>query len=193
VKPWLRGLAATLAAGLLSIAMASSPASASAPSTATSTTGTTGTTGLTPAADPTLPPFAVKIVPGSVIHLVSRSSKLPVSIQNDFPVNIRVQVHVAPNNLSALIPAAIEVTVPANTTYVAQVPVTAIADGDVVMQAWLTTFSGIPLGDPVDLQMTINAEIEESLIGGFVILVAGLGVAGVVRTITKRRRASEAA
>ncbi len=153
-----------------------------------------GLTSIAPASaasknDQPLPPFAVKIVPGSSIHLVSRSSKLPISIQNDFPVNVRVQVHVAPTNLSALVPGVIEVNVPANTTYVAQVPVTAIADGPVPLKAWLTTFSGISLGDPVDLNLIINAEIEESLVGGFILLVAGLGVIGVIRTRTKRQRA----
>lgn len=135
-----------------------------------------------------LPPTAIKIVPGSTIHLVSRNSKLPISIQNNFPTEIRVQVHVAPTNLSALIPAAIEVTVPANTTYVAQVPVTAIADGNVVLHAWLTTFSGLSLGDSVNLNLTINAEVEDSLIGGFAVAVAALLVIGVVRTVRKRRQ-----
>lgn len=139
-----------------------------------------------------LPGFAIKIVPGSSIHLVSRSSKLPISIRNDYPQEIRVQVHVAPSNLRALFPAAIEVTVPANTTYVAQVPVSAIADGDVPLKAWLTTFSGLPLGPAVDLQLTINAEVEDSLISGFVILISGLGVAGVLRTRAKRIRARKA-
>jgi len=134
-----------------------------------------------------LPGFAIKIVPGSVIHLVSRNSKLPVSIQNNYDTEIRVQVHVAANNLNALIPAAIEVTVPANTTYVAQVPVSAIADGNVTLHAWITTFSGLSLGEPVDLPMTINAEIEESIIAGFAIVVASLGVIGVIRTIRRRQ------
>jgi len=142
-----------------------------------------------PRASEPLPAVAIKIVPGSTIHLVARSSKLPISIQNNFPVNVRVQVHVAPNSLNALIPAAIEVTVPANTTYVAQVPVTAIADGPVTLRAWLTTFSGISLGESVDLNLVINAEVEESLIGAFVLIVAGLGVAGVIRTRSKRKRA----
>jgi hypothetical protein len=96
-------------------------------------------------------------------------------------------VHVAPSNLNALVPASIEVVVPALTTYVAQVPVTAIADGDVPLKAWLTTFSGLPLGDAVKLNLSVNAEIEGSLIAGFTVIVAGLGVAGVVRTLAKRR------
>lgn len=134
------------------------------------------------------PSFAIRIVPGSDIHLVAKSSKLPISIRNDYNAEIRVQVHVAPSNLRALVPASIEVTVPAQTTYVAQVPVTAIADGDVPLKAWLTTFSGLPLGDSVNLNLSVNAEVESSLITGFGIIVAGLGIAGVLRTRAKRRK-----
>jgi hypothetical protein len=138
-----------------------------------------------------LPPYAIRIVPGSVIHLVSRSSKLPVSIRNDYPVEMRVQVHVAPTNLDALIPAAIEVVVPANTTYVAKVPVTAIADGEVPLNAWLSTFSGLELGPSVRIDLTVNAEVEDSLLAGFAAIVAGLGVAGIIRTRSKRRKLRE--
>ena len=141
-------------------------------------------------AEQPLPGFAIKILPGSTIHLVSHSSQLPISIQNNYPVEIRVQVHVAANSLNALFPGVVEVTVPANTTYVAQVPVTAIADGTVGLKAWLTTFSGLSMGEPVDLMLTINADVESSLIGGFLILVAGLLVAGVIRTVRKRRAQS---
>ena len=125
-----------------------------------------------------------------IFHLVSKSSKLPISIQNNYPAEIRVQVHVAPSNLDALIPAVVEVTVPANTTYVAQVPVTAIADGEVTLRSWITTFSGLPLGEPVDLKLVINAEIENSAIAGFAVVVLGLGVVGVFRTRAKRRAAT---
>ena len=144
-----------------------------------------------PVSEQPLPGFAIKILPGSTIHLVSHSSQLPISIQNNYPVEIRVQVHVAANSLNALFPGVVEVTVPANTTYVAQVPVTAIADGTVGLKAWLTTFSGLSMGEPVDLMLTVNADVESSLIGGFSILVAGLLVAGVIRTVRKRRGQSQ--
>jgi len=140
-----------------------------------------------PAKEP-LPGFDIRILSGSTIHLVSRSSKLPISIQNNYPVEIRVQVHVAANSLNALFPSVVEVTVPAKTTTVAQVPVTAIADGSVELKAWLTTFSGLSLGDPVDLNLTVNAEVEESIIGGFLVAVAALLTVGVIRTVRKRRR-----
>jgi len=176
------------------MAASSAKAAGGAPVTSSNATatGNKSTTGNATAAGVTtapLPGFDIRIVPGSVIHLVSRNSKLPISIQNNYNTEIRVQVHVAANNLNALIPAAIEVTVPANTTYVAQVPVSAIADGPVTLKAWITTFSGLSLGAPVDLPMTINAEIEESIIAGFAIVVSALGIIGVIRTIRRRKTA----
>ena len=186
-----------LAVALVLAPMGAASASESAYASATATAFDTGSTdgAIIRAAQPQvpeiepLPGFDIRILSGSTIHLVSRSSKLPISIQNNYPVEIRVQVHVAANSLNALFPSVVEVTVPADTTYVAQVPVTAIADGDVGLKAWLTTFSGLSLGDPVDLNLTVNAEVEESLIGVFMVVVAGLLVAGVIRTIRKRRRA----
>ena len=59
------------------------------------------------------------------------------------------------------------------------------------LKAWLTTFSGLSMGEPVDLMLTVNADVESSLIGGFSILVAGLLVAGVIRTVRKRRGQSQ--
>jgi len=179
-----RGTALLATCSLLALGTLSPAAAAPAPAPRLAAAATAGTH-----AD--LPPYAIRIVPGSVIHLVSRSSKLPVSIRNDYPVEMRVQVHVAPTNLDAIIPAAIEVVVPANTTYVAKVPVTAIADGEVPLNAWLSTFSGLELGPSVRIDLTVNAEVEDSLLAGFAAIVAGLGVAGIIRTRSKRRKLRE--
>lgn len=155
---------------------------------ATSTTAQAQVTAVTAINTEEKPTYQIRIVPGSTIHLVSKSSMLPISIRNDYDSEIRVQVHVVPGNLKALIPATIEVTVPAQTTYVAQVPITALADGEVPLKAWITTFSGIRMGKPVELQLVITAEVEQSLITGFFLLVATLGIAGLTRTLAKRRR-----
>ncbi|MFM5905936.1 MAG: DUF6049 family protein, partial [Micrococcales bacterium] len=131
--------------------------------------GASAATSKTP--KPDLPTYKIAIVPGSTINLVSRESKLPISIRNDYDAEIRVQVHVSPGNLNVLIPANVEVTVPANTTFVAQVPVTAIADGPVKLKAWLTTFSGLRMGKSVEINMNVRAEIEDSLILSFILFV----------------------
>lgn len=129
----------------------------------------------------------VYVVRGSDINLVSRESKVPVRIQNDFDADVRLLVHVQPNNYRLVVPNVVEVVVPALTEVTAQVPVKAIANGPVGLQVWITTFSGIPLGDTTTLQMQINADVEFALLLGLAAIVVTLGSLGVVRTLRKRR------
>ncbi|WP_296631022.1 DUF6049 family protein [Rhodoluna sp.] len=133
----------------------------------------------------------VFVVPGSKINLVSRESNIPVRIKNEFDAEIRVFVYVSPDNARVITPNAVEVTVPPLTTINAKVPVQAIANGDVVLDVWLTTFSGIQLGKPVQLNMTVNADVEGALLVGFASLIGVLLVLGVIRTLRKKRQMHE--
>jgi hypothetical protein len=133
----------------------------------------------------------VFVVPGSKINLVSRESNIPVRIKNEFDAEIRVFVFVSPNNSRVLTPTAVEVTVPPLTTINAKVPVQAIANGDVVLDVWLTTFSGIKLGKAVQLNMNVNADVELTLLIGFSAFIALLLVLGVIRTLRKKRATAE--
>ena len=134
-----------------------------------------------------LPQPLIKIIPGSTINLLSRSSKLPIAINNGYDTQVRVRVRVQASNLKVLIPAVVEVTVPANTTVTAKVPVNAIADGKVVLHATLESFSGLRLTVPVDIQMTVILGVEDTVIYGFLAFVTLLAAFGVFRTIRKRR------
>lgn len=137
-----------------------------------------------------LPEPQIEIVPGSSVNLVSKDSYLPVSIRNDYPVEIRVQVHVEAKQLNNVLASTIEKVIPANTTDTAKIPITAIVDGPVTVTAWLTTFSGISIGKPVEIALNVQAEIESSLLAIFATVVVGLGVVGTLRTIRKRRGVS---
>lgn len=131
---------------------------------------------------------SVRIVPGSVINLVSSESKVPVRIQNDFDSEIRVQVHMLPSNPRVVVPNAVEVVVPASSGINAQVPVKAIGNGKVFLIVWLTTFSGLRLTENSHLQMNVNAGIETTMLVIFGVSVVGLGTIGVLRTRRKLRR-----
>lgn len=133
----------------------------------------------------------VFVVPGSKINLVSRESNIPVRVKNEFDAEVRVFVYVSPNNPRVLTPNAVEITVPPLTTINAKVPVKAIANGDVELDVWLTTFSGIKLGKTVQLNMTVNADVESTLLIGFSALIGLLLVLGVIRTLRKKREAAE--
>ena len=133
----------------------------------------------------------VRIVPGSVINLVSSESKVPVRIQNSFDSEIRVHVHMLPSNPRVTVPNAVEVVVPANSGINDQVPVKAIGNGKVFLIVWLTTFSGLRLTENSHLQMNVNAGIETAMLIVFGSLVVGLGVVGVLRTRRKLRRKAQ--
>ena len=135
-----------------------------------------------------LPTYKIRILPGSNLTLVANDGRIPIVIENGYEESIRVQVHIRPSNLRLNAPAATEVTVPGNTTFTAKVDVRAVADGEVDLVAWLTTFSGLRLGPSVKVHMTINAEVEGTLMTGFAIVVALLLAAGVIRTVRKRRQ-----
>lgn len=173
---FLRSIAIlTASAALAASIFSTSPATASPPTSAAV------------AAIPTDIP-SIRIVPGSVINLVSAESKVPVRIQNDFDSDIRVHVHMKPSNPRVSVPQAVEVVVPASSGINAQVPVKAIGNGKVFLIVWLTTFSGIRLGPNSNLQMNVNAGIETAMLIVFASLIATLGTVGVLRTRSKRRR-----
>jgi hypothetical protein len=133
-------------------------------------------------------PKGIFVVRGSSINLVSRESKIPVRIQNNYDTELRVHVHIRANNNRVSLPKAVEIVVPAFTTVNAQVPVQAIANGEVALEVWLTTFSGIKIGESVGLQMQVNADIEFVMLLGFGAAVLTLGTFGVIRTLHKNRR-----
>lgn len=130
---------------------------------------------------------SIKIIPGSTINLVSRESKVPVRIQNDFNADIRVFVHMRPSNPRVVVPSAVEIVVPALSSVNAQVPVKAIANGKVFLIVWLTTFSGLRLGPDSNLQMIVNADLELALLIGFGFAVVLLLIFGTVRTLRRRK------
>lgn len=129
----------------------------------------------------------VYIVPGSEINLVARSSNIPIQIQNDFASDVVVHVHVQPSNLRVSAARAVEVKVPALTSVTAKVPIEAIANGDVDLKVWITTFSGYKIGKPVILTMNVNADVEAVMLISFAGAVAVLLGLGIFRTVRRGR------
>ena len=147
----------------------------------------------TPAPADQLRPLGVRILAGSRINLVSHESKLPIAITNDFDTEVRVFVHVRPQTLQVVLPEVTEIKIPAQTTVTAKIPISATADGDVFINAWLTSFSGQRFGKAVELQVTVNEDVELFLVLGFAGVVGALIFVGVVRTLRRRARTAEVA
>ena len=134
--------------------------------------------------------YDIKVVNASDINMVAKDSRLPIIIRNDYDSQARVLIHVSANNGKVTFPEATAAVIPGFSTYTAKVPVTAISSGDVELQVWLTSTTGVRLTKNVKLNMHINAELEVFLIGGFFVAVAVLGAAGVIRTLRKKKVAS---
>jgi hypothetical protein len=134
--------------------------------------------------------YDIKVVNASDINMVAKDSRLPIIIRNDYDSQARVLIHVSANNGKVTFPEATAAVIPGFSTYTAKVPVTAISSGDVELQVWLTSTTGVRLTKNVKLNMHINAELEVFLIGGFFVAVAVLGAAGVIRTLRKKKVAA---
>lgn len=132
---------------------------------------------------------SVHIIAGSDINLLSSSSAIPIRIQNDFDVDVRIHVHAVPDSGRISVPGAIEVTIPAQTTITAKLPVTATGVGNVNLLVWLETFSGLSLGSKAELHINVNPSAEGTFVVVFTASVIALLSLGVVRTI-RRRKAS---
>ena len=134
--------------------------------------------------------YDIKVVNASDINMVAKDSRLPIIIRNDYDSQARVLIHVSANNGKVTFPEATAAVIPGFSTYTAKVPVTAISSGDVELQVWLTSTTGVRLTKNVKLNMHINAELEVFLIGGFFVAVAVLGAAGDSRTLRKKKVAA---
>jgi len=137
-----------------------------------------------------LPSNGVRIVPGSKINLVSSQSRVPISIRNDYGVEVRVFLRAKPVALWLEMPQTTEVTIPANTTINATVPITAIANGNAEVRVYLTSFSGVRIGPTVWLHLQVERDVEPAILVTFSAIVVVLGVIGGRRMAARRRGAA---
>lgn len=131
--------------------------------------------------------YDVQIVKGSNINLVSQDSRVPILLRNNYDTEVRVLIHVAPTNLRVRLPKATAVTIPANSTVNATVPVQAVANGNVTLNVWLTSFSGVRLGENTRISMNVLGNFEAIAIGSLSVVVGALLIFGTIRMLTRRR------
>jgi hypothetical protein len=121
--------------------------------------------------------------------MVSRESKVPVSVQNNYDRPIRIRVHAQTTNASLNVQDYVSLTVPANSRKDALVPVTAIASGEFTVKVWVTTFTNLRLGETAEIKLTANPNIELYLLFGFAALIVILLTLGAMRMIKRRKHA----
>lgn len=131
---------------------------------------------------------SVALIESSEIQLVGRESQLPVFVRNDTDRSVTVLVSLMPNTGRLEVGEAVVVRVEPHSMARAQVPVTAISNGLATVDVHAHTPDGVPLLSNTVLRVNVQAEWETV---GIVVLAVGVGVlfvAGIVRTVRRRRR-----
>ena len=132
-----------------------------------------------------LPPAQVFVVTGSNINIVSRESKVPVSIQNNYDRQVKIRVHASAPDPAVTVQKFVSLTIPANSRKDALIPISILSGGDYKLNVWVTTFNDIRVGETVEMNLTVNPDVEVFVIIVFGALIAVLLVLGVIRM--KRR------
>ncbi len=132
-----------------------------------------------------LPPAQVFVVTGSNINIVSRESKVPVSIQNNYDRQVKIRVHASAPDPAVTVQNYVSLTIPANSRKDALIPISILSGGEYKLNVWVTTFNDIRVGETVEMKLTVNPDIEVFIIIVFGALIAVLLVLGVIRM--KRR------
>ncbi|MFM8927797.1 MAG: DUF6049 family protein [Rhodoluna sp.] len=135
-----------------------------------------------------LPPAQVYIVAGSDINMVSRESKVPVSVQNNYDRPVRIRVHAISQDPAVNVQEYVSVNIPANSRKDALLPISVISSGDFKIKVWVTTFTDIRLGKSTEIKLKANPDIELVILLGFGVLIAGLLALGSYRMVSRRRQ-----
>jgi hypothetical protein len=137
-----------------------------------------------------LPPAQVFVVTGSNINIVSRESKVPVSIQNNYDRQVKIRVHASAADPAVTVADFVSLTIPANSRKDALIPISFLSGGEYELDVWVTTFTDIRVGQNVAMKLTVNPDIEVIIIVAFGSLIVLLMVLGVIR-MSRRAKAGE--
>jgi hypothetical protein len=132
---------------------------------------------------------AAEIVPGSVINLVARDSRIPVTISNPDEIDVEVTLRAESTSFRLEVQREVAVSIPAQSMEIAELPVRALANGPVEVKVWLEA-NGERISDDQVLTINVNYDIELFLLVSFGVSMFALMIVGIMRTTIKLRRRS---
>ncbi len=124
----------------------------------------------------------------------SDSGPLPITISNNLSVPVTVIVTVTSRTaILDVTEPQVRVEIAANSQNRASIPVQSVANGKVVITISLTSETGVPISQPTQAEITVQAGWETavtSVLAGLLLLVF---VLGIIRTVRRSRRPAEGA
>jgi len=135
---------------------------------------------------------SVRVSTDSDINMIGSSATLPISVENGLATPVTVVVMADPRNNSVAVGEPVTVKVESRAQAVARFSAEArVSNGTVLVDTWLTSASGLPVGVVRTLTINVRADWEAVGLIIFGLVFAGLVVAGVIRTV-KRRQTKDA-
>ncbi|WP_425955566.1 DUF6049 family protein [Xylanimonas sp. McL0601] len=121
------------------------------------------------------------------VTLISAAGSLPVTVRNKLPADATVTVVLRPDDPRLVVDARPTQVVAAGGEARVNVPVRALASGNVVVEVQLLTPAGTPAAEPVTLQLRVRAGWETVGTAVLAGMVALLFVVGIWRTVRRGR------
>lgn len=140
---------------------------------------------------------SVGLVPTPPINLIGSNVGLRFWVRNDLPYPVNLVLYVTPDDLRLDVQRANPLIAQPSSNTRVEVPVQArVGNGDVTLDLQLRSRASVAIGDPETVEVSVRAEWETFGVAALGILVGGLLLLGVVRTVLKiraRRRGTDAA
>ena len=133
----------------------------------------------------------VEIVPGSNINLVARDTRIPVIVKNNTAETVTVVVKGQAASFRLEVLDSAEVVIPPQSSAIAELPVTAIANGPVQIAVWVEEKSGERLGEDVIVDINVAYDVELFLLVTMAVAMFALLIIGGIRTSIKLGRHRE--
>jgi hypothetical protein len=131
----------------------------------------------------------VHLSPGK-FTVTSTHQKLPITISNGFPNQIKVNLSVIPTNLKVVVDDIPVITLPGKSKVQIMVPITVLTSGTSGLNIEITSNHGDLLGDPIiyPLNLSVISPVATWLTTGAAILLFAAATVQSIRRIRRRRR-----
>ncbi len=131
---------------------------------------------------------SVRVSTDSDINMIGSSATLPIAVENGLATPVTVVVIADPRNNSVSVGEPVTVKVESRAQAVARFSAEAqVSNGTVLVDTWLTSTSGMPVGVVRALTINVHADWETVGLVIFGLVFVGLVAAGVVRTLKRRQ------
>jgi hypothetical protein len=131
---------------------------------------------------------SVSLLPTSTIDLYGANAGLRFWVRNDLEYPVNLVLYVTPDDLRLDVQRANPVVAQVQSNTRVEVPVQArVGNGEVTLDLQLRSRASVAIGDPESVDVTVRAEWETFGITALGIVVGGLLLLGIVRTVLKLR------